>query len=239
MTENQTDGNGAVSGGQGDQPSQSSSPITPKPFDGDVANLFNSLEGKLNERFTSIEKNLSERLGRVQGTVDRSQNDFRQWLGQVEQYEKQGLSRDEAISELEADKAADQWKQSLEKKIDDLAGRLGGIGNTNGAQQMVAKVFESYKLDPKDPYVASQLQGKSFANETEAELFAARVFRDKALSPNPNLAQQSSTPGQGTSGSQGDARVTHLQELMKRPSDNRIAIRNLKAELDKEGWKNS
>src|SRR5512144_194921 len=114
MAENQNDG-GVPGGGQAGTPSQPSSPQTPAPFDGDVNQLFNALQGKLEERFTSIEKNLTERLGRVQVTVDRSQNEFSQWLDKVEQYEKQGLSREEALAEFEADQQADSRWQTMQK----------------------------------------------------------------------------------------------------------------------------
>jgi hypothetical protein len=231
MTENQTDG--AVSaGGQEGSPNPTSSPQTPKPFDGDVNSLFSSLQGTLDERFTSIEKNLSERLGRVQGTVDRSQNEFRQWLGKVEQYEKQGLSREEAIAEIESDTVAEQRWKSLESKLDDLATKFASVGTQANGGQGVAKVFEAVGLDVKDPRVASSLL-KQYKDADAVELEAYRLQRQIQQNPNPNPAQNPSLSGGSSVSTNIDALSAEYDELSKNPGANFERLTQIQQELDK------
>jgi hypothetical protein len=234
MTDNLNVGTEAPGGADG-TPSQSVSPQAQQPIDSDATKLLASLESKFVERFTNLEKQITG-LGGVQSRIDQSQNAFQAQLARYNQLTEKGFKPEEAITEMQRVDADAQWRQSLESKLNQLAAALGSGGTAPGAQQMVAKVFEQYQLDPKDPYVASQLQGKSFANETEAELFAARVFRDKALSPNPNLAQQSSTPGAASGSNDVQAKIERLTELQRTPTRNRDEILRLTAELESVNW---
>lgn len=115
-------------------------------------------------------------------------------MGDVERLEKSGMTRDEAIAKLETDQQSEQRWQTFETRLNEIASLVRSGGNANGQAQMLTEVMSEYRLDPKDPYVASQLQGKRFESRTEAEAWAGRVLRDKVTSNQPNSAQQASSP---------------------------------------------
>lgn len=230
MTGNLNDGTAVPEGQAESQPA--SSPEPQKPFDGDVSVLLTQFTKTVEERLAAQEKALTEKLGRVQGTVDRSQNEFRKWMGDVEKLEKQGMTRDEAIGELERNQQSEQRWQTFESRLEEIASLVRSGGNANGQTQMLTEVMSEFQLDPKDPYVASQLQGKKFASRTEAEAWAGRVFREKVTSNQPNSAQQASSPASATNTSGGE-KILRLAELQKDPIRNRVAIRELEKEL---GW---
>lgn len=231
MTENQTDGNAAVAGQEGTPPPASSAQPQ-QPFDGDVNALFSKLTEQMEGRFTALEKGFSDKLGRVQGTVDRSQNEFRKWMGEVEKLEKTGLSRDDAIATLETRQQADQWRVNMEKQLGEITTMLRSGGTTGGMGQVITEVLNEYKLDPKDAYVAAQMQGKTFASRTDAELFAARVFRDKQLSPNPTQAQGATQPGSGSvSGRKPEEVYAEYEQAFKNPTQNAELIVRLEEEM--------
>jgi phage shock protein A len=232
MPENQTVG-AVPGGGQGDTPSQPSSPQTPAPIDGDAAQLLSTLlDQKLNDRFTAFEKSLGEKVGRAQGAADRSQNAVRELAAKIEQYEKQGMTREQAIAEIEnVDAVETRWK-TLEQKLDDLAGRIATGGTQANGQQAVAKVFESVGLDVKDPRVASALLTQ-YKSADEVELAAYRLSRQIQQSPNPNPAQNPSLAGGGTSSAatQLDAIYTQYAEAFKNPTANAALLASLEKQM--------
>lgn len=216
MTGNLNDGT-AVPEGQQATPTPASSPEPQKPFDGDVSTLLKSFNETLEGRFANLEKTFAEKLGRVQGTVDRQTNDFRKWMGDVERLEKGGMSRDEAIAKLETDQQSEQRWQTFESRLNEIASLVRGGGVANAQAQMLTEVMSEYKLDPKDPYVASQLQGKKFENRTEAEAWAGRVFREKMTSNQPNAAQQASSP-------MGSVPKQSVEELTRQYQSDMMAV---------------
>jgi hypothetical protein len=215
MTENQTVGTDAQSGAEG-TPNQPVSPPAQTPIQGDVTQLLAGLGEKIGS--------LESQLRGLQGRQDKTDNNFQAQLAKLNQYKQQGLTEPEALAEMEADDATEQRWKSFDQRLSQIAAALGSGGTAPGAQQMVAKALDSYKLDPKDPFVAAQMQGKSFANETEAELFAARVFRDKALSPNPNPAQASTSPGGFQAAANADELAAEMQVLSRNPTQNMARI---------------
>lgn len=230
MAENLNDGT-AVPGGQEATPTPASSPEPQKPFDGDVSKLLDQFTQTVEGRFSALEKTFTEKLGRVQGTVDRQTNDFRKWMGDVERLEKSGLTRDEAIEKLETDQQSEQRWTTFQNQLNEIATlvKSGGSANTQG--QMLTEVMREFNLDPKDTYVAAQLQGKQFSSRTEAEAWAGKVLRDKVLSNQPNTAQQASSPAGAPQGNQ--EKIARLAELQRDPIRNRVAIREMEKEL---GW---
>jgi hypothetical protein len=209
-------------------PSQPVSPPESKPIGDDVTKMLADFGGKLD----SLGKELRGLQGR-QDRAENNQNDFQKQLARLEQYEKQGMTREEAIAEMQSDDAAEARWKSLEQKLDDLAGRLAGGGTQASGQQQVAKVFEAVGLDVKDPRVASALLTQ-YKTADEVELAAYRLLRQIQQSPNPNPAQDPSLNGGGGGGVQNqDALLAQLKELQKDPVRHRKEIVDLKKQL---GW---
>jgi len=172
-------------------PSQPVQPEGQKPIDGDVAKMLADVVGKLD----TFGRELRGLQGRQQ-KADNKFSDFQQQLARLNEYKAQGLSDTEALAEMQADDANDQWRQTLEQKIDNLAAMFGSGGTqANPQQNMVTTALSEYGLDPRDPFVAGKLAGQNPANKTEAELLAARIFRDKTNAPQTNPSQQSAQPG--------------------------------------------
>lgn len=183
---------GTPAPGADGQPVQPVSGGEAKPIDGDTIRLLTELGGK----FTTLEKELRGLQGR-QDKNEKTVGGFQEQFARFNQIKTQGnLTDEQAMAEINRIDLFTTWQTNLEQKIDALAGRLGGIGTTPTEQQMVAEVLTEFKLDPKDTFVASQLQGKQFANRTEAEAFAGRVLRDKLSAPSPNPALGATLPGQ-------------------------------------------
>jgi len=225
MTENLNDGT-AVPEGQVGTPTPASSPEPQKPFDGDVSTLFTKFNETLEGRFSALEKTFTEKLGRVQGTVDHQTSEFRKWMGEVEKLEKQGLSREEAVAQLEDDQRYEQRWQGIENQMKEFASILSGLGKTGGTGQMLTEVMSEYKLDPQDTYVASQLQGKQFDSRTAAEAWAGKVLRDKVLSNQPRQSQEASSPSNRGGGIRNrSAILEELGELQSNPTKENDAQR--------------
>jgi hypothetical protein len=231
MTGNQTDGT-VPAEGQGGTPAQPSSPQTPAPFDGDAAQLLGTLlETKLNERFATFEKALGEKVGRAQGAADRSSNAVRELAAKIEQYEKQGMTREQAITQIESVDAETQWKQSLEQKLNDLAGRVANGGTQASGQQKAAEVFANIGLDTKDVRVAPALL-RQYANEAEMKLAAYELRDQIQQSPNPNPAQNASLTG-ATSQRAADLDAVYLQyqQAIKTASQNPELVERLSKQI--------
>lgn len=178
---NQTVGTPAPNGAAG-KPNQPVSPAQ-NPIDGDVAKLL----AGLGEKFDGLQKELRG----LQGRQDKSENNFQAQLARLEQYEKQGLSRPEAVAKMQSDDAAESRWTNLEKKLDTLAAQFANGGTQANDNSSVAKVFESLGLDLKDTRVASALVRK-YENADQVELTAYRLQRELAQSPNPTSAQSAS-----------------------------------------------
>lgn len=217
MTENLTDGVVAQEG-QAESPTPASSPVPQQPFEGDVNSLLTKFTEQVDARFSALEKKYTEGIGRAQGAADRATSEFRKWVGEVEKLEKTGLTRDDAIATLEARQQQDQWRVNIEKQLTDLTSMMRSGGNGASVGQIITEVLSEYDLNPADPYVAAQLKGKTFGNRTEAELFAARVFRDKARSPSPTPAQNATPPGAPGASADIGSLAAEYDRLAKNPT---------------------
>jgi predicted nucleic acid-binding Zn-ribbon protein len=181
---------------------------------------------------------LEKELRGLQGRQDRSEKtvgSFQEQLARFNQVKAQGnLSDEQALDVLQKQDAEQSRWTDLNKRLDELAGRIGGFGTASPAQQMVAEVMSEFRLDPKDPYVAAQFQGKQFANRDAAEAFAGRVLRDKTYSNQPTQAQAASTPGSAADSVQ--EKIARLDSMMHDPIKNQKEIKALSAELDAVNW---
>lgn len=202
--------------GAGSTPSEPVSPQPQAPIAGDVHALLAELGGKLDS--------FGKELRGLQGRQDRSENqysNFQSQLARLQSYKDQGLTDAQALAEMESDDRAEQRWQNLEKQMQELAAVIQRGGTQANPQQFVAQALTSYGLDPKDPFVAAKLAGQSPKNETEAELLAARIFRDKALAPPTNPSQQSAQPGQSAAGATDvDALAAEYDRLSENPAAN-------------------
>lgn len=235
MTENPNVGSAPATGAEG-TPNPAVSPQGTQPI-GDVTQLLSALEGKFVERFSSLEKNLTSQLSglqKVQGEIDRSRNAFQEQLARLEQYEKRGLSRQEALSEMEADDESNKRYMTLEQRLAEIAARLESGGTQSNRQQQVAEVFASKGLDPKDPRIAPFLV-KDYSSPEAMELAAYRLREELASTPNPTLAQQASLTGGNSAPLNAEEKMTRLETLYKNYTQNRAEIEGIEKELRAAG----
>lgn len=230
MADNQNVGSGPESGPAG-APNQPESPEASQPIGGEVNQLLAALENKFSAKFSQLESRMGG-MREVQSRIDTAQSDFQKQLARLESYEKQGLSREEAILEMQSDDAANARWQTLEQKLDALAARLQSGGTQTNGQQQVAKVFESLGLDLKDPRVATALVNP-YTNADEVELAAYRLQRQIQQSPNPNPAQSPSLTGGEAQAVNYDALAAEYDRLSVDPAANFERMSQIRQELDK------
>jgi hypothetical protein len=208
MDENLNVGSELGGGGEpGGQPA--SSPNQQTPIDGDK--LLELLESKFTERFTTLEKNLTGQLSglkKVQGDIDRSRNEFRERLAQLNKLTKAGLTQEEAIEQLDRQEQERSQFEALQREIADLKSLIAGTSGAGG-QNTVTQVFQQYGLDVKDPRVAPALT-KQYANKQEAELAALRLFHQIQSSPAPTPGQQPAM--QGGTGRRDSKDLSHITD---------------------------
>jgi hypothetical protein len=189
------EGVGAGAGAGENANSQVSQQQTPA-IEGEAEKLLTLLEGRFACKFDELARSLTgqlEGLKKVQGEIDRSRNEFRERLQQLNKLTKQGMSQEEALETLERQAAEQDRFTKLEQQIANLTSLIAGNGNGQ-KQQSVAEVFAQYGLDPKDPRVAPAL-AKQYANPQEMEIAALKVFHSIHTAPNPNPAQNPALNG--------------------------------------------
>lgn len=233
MTDSQNVGSEGGNGASG-TPNQNVSTTPSNPIAGDVATLLSSLESKFTSNFDILTKELRGLQGR-QDKSDNKVNTFQEKLARLEQYEKQGMTRQEAIAEMEADDKSESRWSSLESRIEQLATLLQNGGTLQNKGQTVTEVFASKGLDVQDPRVA-QFLVKQYKSPEEMELAAYRLKDELAKSPNPNPAQNASMQG-GQGAISVQAKIERLNALQQDPMRNQKEIKALTAELDAVDWK--
>jgi hypothetical protein len=229
MAANPNVGSEAAAGAT-ETPNQSVSQAESKPI-GDVSQLLSDFGGKL--------ESITKELRGLQGRQDRSDGkfgDFQKQLARLAQYEKQGMSREEAIAEMTADDASEQRWTNLERKLDELATRIASGGTQASGQQAVAKVFEAIGLDLKDPRVAASLL-KNYKDSDAVELEAYRLQRQLSESPNPTPAQAASMQGGGASGKAPDQKElwARYQAEVAQHRGNVLMVSDIQSKYRKEG----
>jgi hypothetical protein len=200
---------------------------------------WDSLQGEIQTLRSGAQSEKDRAVRKTNERLDKLEGDIRPMLERALQHTASGKSAEEALRLVQSEQDENQTKQALaEFAAACKSGKLPegfGVGSAQNSGVDVAKVLADYQLDPKDPFVAGKLGGKTFASEAEAELAVARIFREvKSTSTNP--AQQSAKPGEAAGSSDTQAKIARLQELQKRPSQNMQEIMKLSKELDAAGW---
>lgn len=226
-----TPGNQPGSSGEQIQPGSETFTLTKAQWD--------SLQGELQSLKSETQSNKDKAVRATNERLNKLEGDIRPMLERALQHTASGKSAAEALSLVQSENEENQTKQALAEFA--AAWRSGklpegfGAGNAQAQGVDVAKVLADYQLDPKDPFVAGKIGGKTFASEAEAELAVARIFRE-VKSNQTNPAQQPAPPGGSPGGSGVEAKIAKLQELQKRPSQNMAEIIKLTKELDASGW---
>lgn len=212
------------------QPEQPVSPQAQPPIESDVTKLL----AGFGEKFDALQKELRG----LQGRQDRAENNFQEQLARFNQIKSQGnLSDAQAMEVMQKGDAETQRWANLEKKLDELAGRIASGGTQANEQQSVAKVFEAMGLDLKDVRVASALV-RQYKNADEVELAAYRLQKDLAQSPNPNPAQAASFAGgavQRNSAAALNAVYAQYEEAAKNASQNAPLLASLEKQMKELG----
>ena len=201
-------GTGAEGGATEGQPaaSQQNQPS----IDGMAEQLLGVLQGKLASQVEEIMKpyiSQMEGLRKVQGDIDRSRNEFKDRLTELNRLTKGGMTQEQALEHMDKQKAESDWRQNLQQELSDLRSLIAGNGN--GQQQATAaNVFQEFGLDVKDPRIAPLL-AKQYANKQEMEIAALRAFHQINTSPNPTPAQGASMHGGAGKRNQKDISQIH------------------------------
>lgn len=227
MTANQPDSDALESAEQG-TPTPSSPAQSPTPSDGQVPAWFKNYSEQLDARLGELDRTFKT----SQGNARKTENEFRKWMGQVEQLEKRGIPREDAISQIEAGQQDSQWRNTIEKQLSDLTSLLKTQGSVGGVEQAVTTVLSQYGLDPKDPFVASKIQGKSFANDLELKAFAGEVLLEKTRSPQPNAAQVATPAGAPPLQVDAEALAIEYNQLARNPTAHIERMREIRKALD-------
>ncbi len=172
------------------------------------------------------------------GQIPQKQDDLRPLLERAHSLGAQNKSLDEAINLIQGEQTDQQFRDNVNliaQAIRSGGALPAGPGTTSGVD--LAPVLSAYKLDPKDPYVAAKLSGKQFKDATEAELYVGQIFRDKTLAPNPNQAQQpttpaSSVPAPSMTPEEIEQKSIHLNRLYDNYTANEKEIKVLEGELN-------
>lgn len=191
--------------------------------------LLNLLESKFSSKFD----NLTKELRGLQSRQDKTESGFQERLAKLDQYQNQGLSREQALSRMEAEDADTSWRKSLESRLEQIAARLENGGTQTNRQQQVAEVFSSKGLDPKDPRVAPFLV-KEYQSPEAMELAAYRLREELASTPNPNPAQGASMQGKSVKESP-EALWSDYQSAIAPHRGNIYKISEIQAEFRKRG----
>lgn len=193
--------------GAASTPNSPVSPQPPSPIAPDASQLLTQLESKFTEQFT----NLTKELRGLQGRQDRTESTFQQQLAKFNQIKSQGnLTDEQALATMsQQDSEVQRWS-TLEKKLDELASKIGSAGAQSSGDNGVSKVFESLGLDLKDVRVASALVRK-YDTPEQVRLAAYDLREEIAKSPNPSAAQNASLNGNNAPSAR--TRAVILEEL--------------------------
>lgn len=224
----------------------------------DPAGLPNSLDNPADDSLQEVKitkadwEKVQAALGRISGLqserdiakqtkseLSKLSEDLRPLLERAHSLGSQNKSLDEAINQIQAEQTDQDFRASVLEIARVL--REGGSfpdvsGKTKGVD--LTAVLSEFELDPTDPFVASQLQGKQFSTQAEAEAFAGKIFRQKVTAPNPNPAQQHTRPAKSVSVNDPEEleQVTaEYLEKFKNPNQNRERLAVLAQRMQELG----
>lgn len=185
------------------------------------------------ERLERIEKmlaSLQSGKDRAVSKVSKEADELRAQLGELQKHIKAGLSEDEALAKLEAEKNDAEFK----KAVLDLRDRL--VVQPVPEAFNPAKVVEELGLDYSDPAVAVAFE--KVTNEQEANAVGAKLIRARNKKPVPSQAQAASQPANpvGTPDAETLARQ-FKQEMLAAPrgAAGNTARANIKEKYKKQG----
>jgi FtsZ-binding cell division protein ZapB len=155
----------------------------------------------------------------TQSEVSKLKEDMRPLLERAHSLGSQNKPLNEALTQIQTEQTDAEFRRAVLEIAQSMrsGGQPTGTGNAPGVD--VAKVLADYQLDPKDPFVAGKIGGKTFATVEEAENAALRIAWAK-LQISTNPAQQSATPGAPTISTDEAALLAELQVLSKTPTGN-------------------
>lgn len=191
------------------------------------------------EKLSSKLEEVDARSRALQGDKDRSVTKtskeleiLKKQFAEIEKLTKGGLDLDAAVEEYD-----------FRATVRDLKSQLGQatsvstppVGNGESGTADVAKVFEQFGLDPKDPRVLVEMQ-KSHKDPDALELAAYKLSKSLATAPNPTPSQNPAMQDGGAAHENVSDKIARLQLLQKTPTKNVAAIKKLVAELDAANW---
>ena len=198
------------------------------------------LTQRLQKLESGLQSDKDRAVKRTNERLDKLEGDLRPMLERALQHTASGKSAEEALRLVQSEESENQTKQALAEfaaawKSGKLPEYLGaGTAQNQGVD--VASVLAEYKLDPKDPYVAGRLAGQTFTSKEQAELLAARIFKDKSFAPQTNASQQSATSGNasqtGLSPEAVEQKSVQLLRLYDNATANAPQIKALETELN-------
>lgn len=191
--------------------------------------LLNLLESRFSSKFDNIMKEVRG----LQSRQDKAENSFQERLAKLDQYQGQGLTREQALARMESEDADVSWRKNLESRLEQIASQLQSGGTQSNRQQQVAEVFASKGLDPKDPRIA-QFLVKEYSSPEAMELAAYRL-KEELASPNPTNAQNASLNGGSPKSTNPDAMFAELEVLYKNYTQNLPEIQRIETELKAAG----
>lgn len=226
MTENPNVGNAPATGAEGTpNPAVSQQGTPPIEANDQLLSTLQSLSAEF--------KTLKKELGGLQSRQDKAENSFAERLAKLDQYEKSGMTRDQALARMDADESDVNWRRKLETQLSEIAARLENGGTQTNRQQQVAEVFASKGLDPKDPRIA-QFLVKEYSSPEAMELAAYRL-KEELASPNPTNAQNASLNGGSPKSGNADEMFSRLEVLYKNYTQNLPEIQQIESELKAAG----
>ena len=171
----------------------------------------------------------------TQGEVAKLRDEFLPLLERAHSLGSQNKPLNEALNQIQTEQTDAEFRRAVLKIAQGMesGAQPASAGNAQGVD--VAAILADYKLDPKDPYVAGRLAGQTFTSKEQAELLAARIFKDKSFAPQTNASQQSAISGNasqtGLSPEAVEQKSIQLQRLYDNYTANEPQIKAIEAEL--------
>jgi hypothetical protein len=225
------------SGTPGDQPGGSDGQIQPGSETFTLTKAqWDALQGELQSLKSETQSNKDKAVRATNERLNKLEGDVRPMLERALQHTANGKTAAEALNLVQSENEEYQTKQALaEFAAAWKSGKLPagfGAGTTTSQGVDMNKVLADFGLDPKDPFVAGSLNGKTFNTEADAELAAARILRARQ-SNQTNPAQQSAAPGELPTPTNYDALAAEYETLSRNPAANFQRMTEIQAELDK------
>jgi hypothetical protein len=171
----------------------------------------------------------------TRGEVAKLRDDVLPLLERAHLLGSQSKPLNEALSQIQNEQTDAEFRQAVLKIAQSMGSGAQPTGTGTAQGVDMATVLADYQLDPKDPYVAGKLAGQTFTSKEQAELFAARIFKDKTLITT-NPAQQSATTGAAVGAGGAQEMINRLSELQQNPFVNQKEIKELTTKLDAINW---